>query len=432
MKNYCLIISLFVLSSVARAQVVNIPDAAFLNVLANTNCVDIDEDGTGDISVDSNNDGLIQLSEAEAVLRLVVTGPSITSLEGIQSFTNLQYLRCYVIGITSLDLATQNLNLTTLIFEHLGLNSLDVTQMSNLKYLNFHDNNISALDVSQNTSLETLICSFNQLTEIDLSQNIELKKLTIYNNLLSSIDVTSNPNLESLNISKNPIDVLNVSQNLNLIVLRCGNHSSLFSSLEVSNNTILETLSVGDTQLTNLDISNNPNLKALGCDDNQLTSLDISNNPNLFSVSCENNALVSLNLKNGANSTLVNMKARNNPNLGCIQVDDEDIANTKVCITSDPLPSWCKDATTAYSENCILGVEDQGTVTFSIYPNPAKDILYIQAVEVLDKVQIYSITGVLIKTSKDSSIDISNLATGLYFVKVALQGNSVTKRFLKS
>ena len=58
MKN--LIIFLFLTSAViCSAQIIDIPDANFKNALVNTKCVDLGEDGSGDIDADLNNDGEI-------------------------------------------------------------------------------------------------------------------------------------------------------------------------------------------------------------------------------------------------------------------------------------------------------------------------------------------------------------------------------------
>ena len=69
----------FLTCTFLNAQIVNIPDPNFKNAL-------IDE------GVDTNNDGEIQVSEAEAVLNLNVNDRNISSLEGIQSFINLEEL----------------------------------------------------------------------------------------------------------------------------------------------------------------------------------------------------------------------------------------------------------------------------------------------------------------------------------------------------
>lgn len=417
------------MSTVINAQIVNIPDANFKNALVNRPCVDLNGDGNGDVDADTNNDGQIQQSEAEAVLRLDIAGEGISDLEGIQSFLNLEYLRCGSNNITSLEIVTQNLNLKGLVFEHLGLTNLDVTQMSNLEELNCHDNALTVLDVSQNSNLETLICNHNQLTSLDISQNLQLKTLSLHFNSVTSINVTPHQSLEHLSVVGNAINILDVTQNLNLISLGCGD--SQLNSLDVSQNLSLESLGIRNTELTSLDVSQNYNLKGLDCSNNLLTSLDISNNPNIFSLECENNQLVSLNLKNGNNTILVNMKARDNPNLECIQVDDEAMANSKVCITSDPLPSWCKDATASYSEECILGTEEYSGSDFKIFPNPVENILYINTKEAVDSVSIYSVTGSLIKQTSSSNINVADLPVGLYFAKITINSTTITKKFIK-
>ncbi|NGX83048.1 hypothetical protein [Aequorivita sp. KMM 9714] len=100
--------------------------------------------------MDTNNDGEIQVVEAEAVYRLKVDDFSIASLEGIQSFTNLRELEC-------------------------------------------SNNNISSLDLSQNSKLKVLSCIINQLTSLDVSQNPKLElfgfaesNLTINDNQFAS------------------------------------------------------------------------------------------------------------------------------------------------------------------------------------------------------------------------------------------------------
>ena len=92
MKKDYIFLSIFLTFFFSQAQIVNIPDANFKNTLVNTNCVDIDGNGSGDVDVDTNDDGEIQVSEALAVLNLHVESRSIGSLEGIQSFANLEHL----------------------------------------------------------------------------------------------------------------------------------------------------------------------------------------------------------------------------------------------------------------------------------------------------------------------------------------------------
>lgn len=79
-----------------------------------------------------------------------------------------------------------------------------------------------------------------------------------------------------------------------------------------------------------------------------------------------------------------------------------------------------------------LGVEENLLVqNLEIYPNPVKDILFIEVEEGSVQVQIFSTTGILIRTTSNRTIDVSDLASGLYFAKVLSQGRNSTKRFIK-
>ncbi|MFB9052657.1 leucine-rich repeat domain-containing protein [Formosa undariae] len=73
---------------------------------------------------------------------------------------------------------------------------------------------------------------------------------------------------------------------------------------------------------------------------------------------------------------------------------------------------------------------------FSIYPNPANAVLYIKNSQVRDAViTVYDLKGraLLHKNVNNTEvrIDISNLATGLYLIKVRSGANQFTKRIVK-
>ena len=53
---------------------------------------------------------------------------------------------------------------------------------------------------------------------------------------------------------------------------------------------------------------------------------------------------------------------------------------------------------------------------FEIYPNPASDFITIKAEYSIAR--IYSQTGLLVKTSSEKNIDLIDLSSGIYFVKL--------------
>ncbi len=367
-----------------NSQIVDIPDANFKDALVNEMVVDIDGDGHGDVDADTNNDGEIQVSEAEAVIRLIVFNFLINSLEGIQSFINLEFFVCNNNSITNLDVS-QNINLT---------------------YLDCGANLIANLDVSQNTNLTTLFFSHNFIPSLDLSQNTDLIWMTCVNNGLTSLDITQNPNLENLNIGNNLLNEIDVTNNINLDELFCFNN-----------------------QLESIDLSQNINLRRFGIWENQITSLDFSNNSNLVDLFCYDNQLVNLNVKNGTNFYLRTLKGFNNPNLECIQIDDET-ASIPECDWVF-FTGWCVDATASFSEECILGVDDYDRSSIVLYPNPVEDKLNIQATGEIDMVRIFSPQGLLVMESANSSTDISQLVSGIYFAQITVDGGISSRKFVK-
>ena len=67
---------------------------------------------------------------------------------------------------------------------------------------------------------------------------------------------------------------------------------------------------------------------------------------------------------------------------------------------------------------------------FNIYPNPARDIIHIALEDDLqmENVIIYNNLGQEIKTVNQSTIDISSLAKGLYFIEVHTNQGKASKK----
>jgi len=270
MKNYFIITLLLFSVYFTQAQIVNIPDANFKNALISTNCVDVDGDGIGDVVADINGDFEIQVSEAEDVINLIVDSNNISSLEGIQSFTNLEVLDCWNNPLIDIDV-TQNLNLIFLDCYNTHISSLDVSQNLNLEILFCQSFQLTSLDVSQNLNLSFLSCPSSQLSSLDVSQNPNLEKLTCWNNQLTSLDVSQNPNLKNLFLEGNQITSLDVSQNPNLEKLECWNN-----------------------QLTSLNINNGNNLnitRMFAYDNSNLTCIQVDDETAIY-PKCEINFLV--------------------------------------------------------------------------------------------------------------------------------------------
>lgn len=367
MKNLYLLSLTLLLFTFSNAQIVNIPDANFKNALLNYNP-----------PIDTNNDGEIQVSEAEVVLSLSVDYKGISSLEGIQSFVNIELLNC-------------------------------------------EENSLTNLNLSQNLALRLLFCGDNALTQLDVTQNTALLELVCNRNLLTQLDITQNTALLDLNCSRNPLINLDVSHNVNLTELDCFLNG--LTSLDISQNLDLERLQVYGNELTTLDVTHHINLLRVSCWQNKITSLDLSQNIHLEHFLCNDNQLTYLNINNGNNSNMASMRAYGNVNLFCIQVDDVNYANNA--------PSWFKDPFAEYSKQCELNIKDIDKIGITLYPNPAQDILNIKTQELIKVIKIYSMQGSLVQEGSSASIDVSQLNAGLYFVQLSIEGNTITKKFIK-
>jgi len=260
MKKYYLLLILLVNFSFSQAQIAIIPDTDFENVLLNNALVDVDGDGVIDGNADINNDGVLQISELSIIKGLTISNKTISSLEGIHYFTNLEVLRCNSNYLTSIDLS-QNINLIELICgQHLLIN-LNLSQNTALKILNAAGSQLSDIDLTQNTELETLWLDYNSFTNLNLTENVNLIDLRFSYNQLTSFDISQNTNLEIVYCVENLITSIDISQNNSLKELACSDNQ--LSSLFIKNGSELEFLH----------FANNPNLAYICADDIEMISV---------------------------------------------------------------------------------------------------------------------------------------------------------------
>jgi hypothetical protein len=73
-------------------------------------------------------------------------------------------------------------------------------------------------------------------------------------------------------------------------------------------------------------------------------------------------------------------------------------------------------------------------VNVNIYPNPVDDRLYIETQSLIESVVIYTITGQQLSaiSHQPSVIDVSNLNSGIYFVKISTEEGDIVKRIVKN
>ena len=78
----------------------------------------------------------------------------------------------------------------------------------------------------------------------------------------------------------------------------------------------------------------------------------------------------------------------------------------------------------------LTGVDENSQANFKVYPVPAENEILIQA-EGFQKSEIYSITGQKLMESLNDNLNVGELSSGLYIIKVYdLEGNCATQRFV--
>ena len=105
------------------------------------------------------------------------------------------------------------------------------------------------------------------------------------------------------------------------------------------------------------------------------------------------------------------------------------------------------------SEGCFINILDTDSLTFpiplegevtlsnpifqennvSIYPNPTKDLIYIESNNTINAVKIFDtlVRLVLEQNNPSNQIDVSNLSSGLLFVQIEIDNGSLSKKVIK-
>ena len=144
-------------------------------------------------------DGVLTPEEISKIDRLSINNPKITSLQGIQYFTELTSIYIANTKITNLDL--------------IGLNKMDTIHMAYislpaLKNLSCTNNGLTTLSIDA-PALELLKCQGNKLTSLSVDGS-KVRSIECYNNELQTLSLNT-PALEVLSCSDNQLTSLDVS-----------------------------------------------------------------------------------------------------------------------------------------------------------------------------------------------------------------------------
>ncbi|MFD2822549.1 T9SS type A sorting domain-containing protein [Lacinutrix iliipiscaria] len=407
-----------------NAQYTIIPDVDFEQYL-----IDQFIDSEGSL------DGQVLTSDVSSIISLDVSSTSISDLTGIHDFVALRTLKASQTNLSSIDVnGLTNLqdldlsmatSLTSLNVEgctglldldirFTNLNTLDLSTCTSISTIDLYRSfSLQQLDVSGKTSLTSIIADESSLRTLNVSGCTSLSTLRINETSISTLDLSHNPSLINFSVFDSGIQSIDLSNCINLESLsltQCQNLSSLnLTSINTIKSIILNEIS---SQIISLDISSFSDLESLYIVGTAINSIDATNSLNLNSISIYESSLNSLDLRNGNNNNITELYV-SEVNLNCISVDDEDYSTTNWTNIDDDI---------LFSNDCsTLSSNDYTQIDYTLYPNPSTDYIYVSGLKQHTKYQIYSIEGKAVNygiCTANKPIEISNLASGIYFLKL--------------
>jgi hypothetical protein len=227
---------LFYFFTFSFSQNVTIPDQIFKAYLLNINPTKYQaKDLQGNFtSVDLNNDGEIQVIEAENISYLATTYQNnIIDITGIEAFKNL----------TELNIE--------------------------------HNTNLKTLSLSNNTKLKKIKGLYNKALEsINIENSILLEELDLFDTIINSVNVTNNTKLKKLVIT-GQYNSLDLSKNINLEEIRI--RSNYLKSLNLDNCNLLTKIRIDDDDLVTFNFSPLQGLQDITFANTNMVSIDFSN-----------------------------------------------------------------------------------------------------------------------------------------------------------
>ncbi len=86
------------------------------------------------------------------------------------------------------------------------------------------------------------------------------------------------------------------------------------------------------------------------------------------------------------------------------------------------------------SQSSTTGAENvkASSANVIIYPNPTKDIIFIQTDELIKRVELYNSNGIMVKSQQSGKeLNISHLPPSIYFLSIYVNNNTIIKKIVK-
>ena len=144
--------------------------------------------------------------QPQGVTNIKCHSKSIRSLQGLESFINLEHLSLYNNRLEHIDVELSAFKkLKTLNLSRNNLTYLSITHLPKLEKMYLFDNGIKTLNLTHLTKLKILKVNNNKIETLNYSHMLKLEKMYIFNNQLETINIHDLPSLQYMDCRQNPM-----------------------------------------------------------------------------------------------------------------------------------------------------------------------------------------------------------------------------------
>lgn len=234
---------------------------------------------------DSNNDGKIQLSEAEAVTIVDVQNKGVTTIEGLDQFTNLVALLLNGNSVKQIDLRPFTKLQQFWGYDNPVLESLQVSGLDKLQQCHCYNTPLASLDLTGCSSMQEMNLYFTKLEALDVSGCPDLTLLNVDSAPIKKVDVSNHTKLTFLNVANcTKLEELKVQGCNALIWLYANNCSCKYYDVSGLQSLMLFYQYAAPVQDVTLLADNCPALEFLHFYDGKVTTFSMKNCPNVREV----------------------------------------------------------------------------------------------------------------------------------------------------
>ncbi|CAL2101211.1 conserved exported protein of unknown function [Tenacibaculum sp. 190130A14a] len=346
-KNITLFLGLLLCLSLNSFAQVTFTDTNFKNALLSNP------------AINTNGDGAISFAEAAAVTNLTITNKSISDLDGLEHFINVEVLDCSNNNIEEIDTSPLT-KLKFLIAENNSIKTIDVrtntlwtlrlsgnplvhayltgpstfqiesifgvsfskdkieyvcisaaqygVQDNGVDHKYFWDSLGSALHIGDCTIQAPPTCPIINFADINFKNALLNHSPVIDTDGDGEICIDEAEAATGLFLyAKNISNLTGLNHFINIETLYYSDNNPT-TNIHLNNNTKLKNLILRNQPITNLDISNNLLLESVQAFNCGLTSLDITNNINLKTLDASQNELTEIDISNNSSLTDINLQ----------------------------------------------------------------------------------------------------------------------------